>query len=290
MRSFSSRDWGSSPLARGLLVTVVSTVWTGRIIPARAGFTGHRPDGPHRHRDHPRSRGVYSWMADSFAQGVGSSPLARGLRTSYRERMVQARIIPARAGFTLGCAPSRRAIGDHPRSRGVYSSGRSGSSPGPGSSPLARGLPADPLRRAPSSGIIPARAGFTVDHAPTGTVRARIIPARAGFTVGTTVRDDAGRDHPRSRGVYFQSRRRWGARPGIIPARAGFTPEARRPHGTAQDHPRSRGVYGIGLDVGDLLLGSSPLARGLRAVGALGGGQRRIIPARAGFTRPPPGR
>ena len=73
---------------------------------------------------------------------------------------------------------------------------------------------------------------------------------------------------------------------GIIPARAGFTVgrlDGRWPPG---DHPRSRGVY-----VGPTLSwrrrrGSSPLARGLPVAVHGGAGPVRIIPARAGFTRP----
>ena len=71
----------------------------------------------------------------------------------------------------------------------------------------------------------------------------RIIPARAGFTSAGLIGQDAGTDHPRSRGVYRRGRLRIGgcrgssplARGllvvvgdevhvvGIIPARAGFT-------------------------------------------------------------------
>ena len=91
----------------------------------------------------------------------------------------------------------------------------------------------------------------------------RIIPARAGFT---------GAEH----GFHIS---RW-----IIPARAGFTFVPHAVHYSDEDHPRSRGVYyqqslcpcGCG--------GSSPLARGLPHVVVGAGRQRRIIPARAGFT------
>ena len=55
-----SRNQGSSPLARGLLETLNATLTETRIIPARAGFTLPRPDHLRAHRDHPRSRGVYS--------------------------------------------------------------------------------------------------------------------------------------------------------------------------------------------------------------------------------------
>ena len=50
----------------------------------------------------------------------------------------------------------------------------------------------------------------------------------------------------------------------IIPARAGFTEEEIVRPGSAPDHPRSRGVYG-GHDLSPIVMvGSSPLARGLR--------------------------
>ena len=152
-----------------------------------------------------------------------------------------------------------------------------------GSSPLARGLPA-------------------ADGRPPGF--ARIIPARAGFTGRTKSRRCAGRDHPRSRGVYRGRRRFYRAGRGssplarglrqthrptpdlfrIIPARAGFTgPWCRRTVPCA-DHPRSRGVY---YDLRPVHLtgeGSSPLARGLRRIMITAAPLIRIIPARAGFT------
>ena len=72
--------WGSSPLARGLLLPVV-------------GF-------PCGLVDHPRSRGVYPVGGRPHSRARGSSPLARGLRLHAVARHV--------------CRP------DHPRSRGVY--------------------------------------------------------------------------------------------------------------------------------------------------------------------------
>ena len=72
----------------------------------------------------------------------------------------------------------------------------------------------------------------------------------------------------------------------IIPARAGFTSPCRSTGNDRRDHPRSRGVYlsmyGFIIDAE----GSSPLARGLPAPRDRSWPWRRIIPARAGFTRP----
>ena len=254
---------GSSPLARGLRSSGPGHVQLSGIIPARAGFTTPSPPA-------------------SFWTG-GSSPLARGLPRCQGSAAAGGRIIPARAGFT-GRRPGRgRSVPDHPRSRGVYWCGRLPVGRRRGSSPLARGLPR--RRRADSacSGIIPARAGFTVT-----------ITSYAGVAA----------DHPRSRGVYgirrWTARISWGSSPlargllvrsglvvhmvGIIPARAGFTDQCARPCWRPPDHPRSRGVYG---DLDRLFhdnWGSSPLARGLRTFAIPASCAGRIIPARAGFT------
>ena len=112
--------YGSSPLARGLLRTRNSDCVSGRIIPARAGFTTERTFPRTRQPDHPRSRGVYGDdMADQWMAG-GSSPLARGLRGRRSSGRAVHRIIPARAGFTERSFTTGRTGRDHPRSRGVY--------------------------------------------------------------------------------------------------------------------------------------------------------------------------
>ena len=91
---------------------------------------------------------------------------------------------------------------------------------------------------------------------------------------------------PLARGLPVPTGRRPGARR-IIPARAGFTVSGSGGRSGAPDHPRSRGVYSHGRVKNDSLRGSSPLARGLRTDPARRPARRRIIPARAGFTRPP---
>ena len=132
---------GSSPLARGLLVPDLHHLVARRIIPARAGFTvpGHARRG--RRRDHPRSRGVYTFSICFCSARRGSSPLARGLPD----------VAPGPGGPAV----------DHPRSRGVYQGGRPHRLPMVGSSPLARGLPSPLGGYQYLLGIIPARAGFT---------------------------------------------------------------------------------------------------------------------------------
>jgi len=154
-------------------------------------------------------------------------------------------------------------VGDHPRSRGVYTFSPQNMPRAHGSSPLARGLPPVAL----------------LSKRP-----ARIIPARAGFTGSQPSPQQHPADHPRSRGVYLVGcsglAACLGSSPlarglldpnvrvlrdrGIIPARAGFTTVAAAKSPKRRDHPRSRGVYLVGPREVRRGRGSSPLARGLR--------------------------
>ena len=274
---------GSSPLARGLQPCHPSESALHGIIPARAGFTRDISWSNPLATDHPRSRGVYQCWQYCHLPDDGSSPLARGLPPSCTFLKAFTRIIPARAGFTGVLRGLLFRRGDHPRSRGVYSSNFSLEWEKPGSSPLARGL---------------HRARFVAQE-ETG-----IIPARAGFTGVSNCTSGPWSDHPRSRGVYAPpapaAEGGTGSSPlargllqtiwtgiqvaGIIPARAGFTRPSSPPRSKSSDHPRSRGVYGGECFERGFAGGSSPLARGLpvQAVGA--GYNLWIIPARAGFT------
>ena len=112
---------GSSPLARGLRHVDDDAAGRARIIPARAGFTPRQGPRPARAADHPRSRGVYGHEGTGGLGGSGSSPLARGLLRPLGVESFEARIIPARAGFTRNGQDHLRRLPDHPRSRGVYS-------------------------------------------------------------------------------------------------------------------------------------------------------------------------
>ena len=213
---------GSSPLARGLRITVVALLARMRIIPARAGFTAKPEYASAPPTDHPRSRGVYSREKTLPALRSGSSPLARGLLKAVNAPSRPFRIIPARAGFTSNTCAGRTRAWDHPRSRGVYLFECGPRRVDVGSSPLARGLQVAQYSIWAAAGIIPARAGFT----------AKPEYASAPPT-----------DHPRSRGVYpCRGRSRSQVRGSsplarglpvrhvsgsprvrIIPARAGFT-------------------------------------------------------------------
>ena len=277
---------GSSPLARGLRRGVACPRRGWRIIPARAGFTLPRTCTHSRSRDHPRSRGVYGWLVASPLDTLGSSPLARGLRVRVAVQETVVGIIPARAGFTRKQNGVCRGIGDHPRSRGVYSRTASAHSRAAGSSPLARGLRGRSGHPEPVAGIIPARAGFT-ETSPEREPRPPDHPRSRGVYRGQWLDSwDLTGSSPLARGLRPCGRRPDGP-PGIIPARAGFTRRRASRSPASADHPRSRGVYAIRIMALLRNLGSSPLARGLpissNRSSTLGG----IIPARAGFTRLP---
>ena len=93
--------YGSSPHARGLLSETLTASLSGRIIPARAGFTLRDAVSVSERPDHPRTRGVYEM--------------------SNRSGVVKGGIIPARAGFTSCRILMMVRMADHPRTRGVYS-------------------------------------------------------------------------------------------------------------------------------------------------------------------------
>ena len=193
---------GSSPLARGLLVISSRFHW--------------------HMTDHPRSRGVYA------VQPAG--------------QVADRGIIPARAGFTKPNARTGTARTDHPRSRGVYLRTHLIRMQQLGSSPLARGLPAKGAARREYSGIIPARAGFTLRATRRGATRWDHPRSRGVYAVIDTLLSDQAGSSPLARGIRtenhgltFDNR--------IIPARAGFTCRTARSSSQSADHPRSRGVY-----------------------------------------------
>ena len=170
--------------------------------------------------------------------------------------------------------------------------------------PPAQGLQGPPPPRASALGSSPLARGLH-DVGPDQGLVPRIIPALAGFTRLYPRPLRLCSDHPRSRGVYTPPHSAshhapgssplargllggpWGANLTfrIIPARAGFTARPGPGRDSCGDHPRSRGVYNSLAERNLTLLGSSPLARGLRDCRIGWAWGRRIIPARAGFTQ-----
>ena len=151
-----------------------------------------------------------------------------------------------------------------------------------GSSPLARGPPAELDDICRLTGLIPARAGTTGrrpatsgphrahprsrgDHDPPPyqpLVRVGLIPARAGTTAVWRMPGSSWcGSSPLARGPLIEQRLR--QRPqGLIPARAGTTAYRSPSAARTRAHPRSRGDHGGDVPPAWGCRGSSPLARG----------------------------
>ena len=182
----STCDGGSSPHARGVLITCALLPCCVGIIPACAGSTRNSWPTSTLARDHPRMRGEHVGLFRTRLILAGSSPHARGAPDRPRRHAALRGIIPACAGSTRRrrrCPPQCR---DHPRMRGEHSTSECDPVSRPGSSPHARG----------ARDLVAGRAD-----------RVRIIPACAGSTATCTSSTWPGRDHPRMRGehVYVPS-------------------------------------------------------------------------------------
>ena len=132
-----------------------------------------------------------------------------------------------------------------------------------GSSPLARGaLPVD-LGCRQGTGIIPARAGSTLQEVPHRRHCGDHPRSRGEHPVIDFIVAAFQGSSPLARGAH-QGRLGGVDRGGIIPARAGSTGADNGRAGRTGDHPRSRGEHVHLTEPGGFLQGSSPLARGAR--------------------------
>ena len=252
---------------------------------------GRRLTGPYRRSItlrrrsvHPRSRGEHEPNCSTCPPNSGSSPLARGTRAVRRARRARRRFIPARAGNTRRTRSPYAHTSVHPRSRGEHQAIHAGLSRNGGSSPLARGTRGGGDRAARPGRFIPARAGNTRATGP-GCSRRSVHPRSRGEHPGGA---GAGAPDPGSSPLARGTRGAQGGHDGqhrFIPARAGNTTASCTAGTSPAVHPRSRGEH---MDRPSLIapsLGSSPLARGTRAVRRARLARRRFIPARAGNTR-----
>ena len=277
--------FGSSPRVRGKHDAVPAIHGHGRIIPARAGQT--QPCRIHRRgvADHPRACGANLVEQGQRQIPAGSSPRVRGKLFLPFFACAGIRIIPARAGQTQAGEDWSNPETDHPRACGANKIIASGISCHIGSSPRVRGK-RSPFRSSP--------------YAP------RIIPARAGQTKAALQITTTTKDHPRACGanpastpamltVSGSSPRVRGKPSGpagqvsegrIIPARAGQTRRIRRCASRLPDHPRACGANPVGFRTSVAGFGSSPRVRGKPQGDKQPFVTSRIIPARAGQTRP----
>ena len=137
----SARDdpWGSSPRGRGKRVAVPPHSDVVRLIPARAGKTARRSSRRSLTSAHPRAGGENQANRNTGGCELGSSPRGRGKREGEGGSCCPERLIPARAGKTVGEVLDPVGGAAHPRAGGENSGGGGGGCLGAGSSPRGRG-------------------------------------------------------------------------------------------------------------------------------------------------------
>ena len=276
---------GSSPRGRGKPSATHSTPSALRLIPARAGKTRAVAPSSPSPGAHPRAGGENSGSRRGFARLLGSSPRGRGKLAVVLAAAHGCGLIPARAGKTAVEVLPVVDLRAHPRAGGEnFVECRPGFCRS-GSSPRGRGKQ-PPLRNSLTSpGLIPARAGKTVpdwEH--------KALPGahpRAGGENSSTLSTSPPGfgSSPRGRGKLYQMAVAQAAMR-LIPARAGKTPTSLSGLRATAAHPRAGGenswrmvcLLGCG--------GSSPRGRGKRRGPSTGRRVSRLIPARAGKTRP----
>ena len=134
---------GSSPLSRGILLSLLLSKDQRGIIPALAGNTSQCLLSKAIASDHPRSRGEYDSRETFVVFTCGSSPLSRGILSARATLRARPWIIPALAGNTASSVYWGTRKTDHPRSRGEYFREIGLETEEMGSSPLSRGIPAE---------------------------------------------------------------------------------------------------------------------------------------------------
>ena len=163
--------WGSPPRVRGKPYRRCSRVDEARITPACAGKTGegvrHRPG----QEDHPRVCGENLHRSRHGCARGGSPPRVRGKLPFLLQGLYGARITPACAGKTTGCATRSSRWRDHPRVCGENSSRTNPLRELSGSPPRVRGKRWQALQDPAPRGITPACAGKTGCKRARGALR-----------------------------------------------------------------------------------------------------------------------
>ena len=231
---------GSSPRARGALAGGARQDGQQGIIPACAGSTGAATPARSPRRDHPRVRGEHRRDFAHKLSTTGSSPRARGARPGAHGRGRGRGIIPACAGSTPPARRQARPRGDHPRVRGEHRRVR-GRGVAAGDHPRVRGEHIEVLSEARGErGSSPRARGAPADDL-VGPSDRGIIPACAGSTPGGRSSLVTSWDHPRVRGEHCARAPSWGSNLGSSPRARGARPTPRRRAPTAGIIPACAG-------------------------------------------------
>ena len=274
---------GSSPRARGAPGEFGEEVRFVGLIPAGAGSTPRATSARSPTRAHPRGRGEHVIQLLRGLEASGSSPRARGAHRPAHGRGRAVRLIPAGAGSTSRCRGGVAARSAHPRGRGEHGIVCAMTTQEDGSSPRARGAQQRAQVRGEAQGLIPAGAGSTwLPRRPSAPARAHPRGRGEHTTCASSPAGRAG-SSPRARGARQPLDLRTQG-DGLIPAGAGSTGRASTGALTTAAHPRGRGEHSVDVPVTWPTPGSSPRARGARAVVRPAGVLQGLIPAGAGST------
>ena len=232
---------------------------------------------------HPRAGGENERRRSRRRGRPGSSPRGRGKQRGLVDDPHRARLIPARAGKTIGRLAPSSLTQAHPRAGGENERRRSRRRGRPGSSPRGRGKRIADLVEVIAERLIPARAGKTlrcISPPRTSAAHPRaggeniIRQSRAGTLYGSSPR---GRGKPPLPAPSHPIC-------GLIPARAGKTPAPRRWVRADPAHPRAGGKNITAVWDGIVTVGSSPRGRGKHCEPVECSVIAGLIPARAGKT------
>ena len=150
---------GSSPRVRGTAHAEPFGAQPLGIIPARAGNSEFKQAVSAYLGDHPRACGEQRGRRPRRATSRGSSPRVRGTASNIHDKLLDAGIIPARAGNSRFTIRPRSLHRDHPRACGEQRLWHVPPHCRSGSSPRVRGTVLPVVVNAVVQGIIPARAG-----------------------------------------------------------------------------------------------------------------------------------
>ena len=256
-----------------------------QLIPARAGKTSPNRGATRKIGAHRRMGGENHVGERSGRLCSGSSPRGRGKLPYPRRARAGPRLIPAWAGKTSGSGSGSAVAGAHPRMGGENFALGAGGLDASGSSPHRRGKRVECGDEPCGRGLIPAWTGKTSRASTWPTAGASHPRVDGENLMRWHVSGPATGLSPRGRGKRTNShdhKTDWG----LIPARAGKTRMPRRTHSRLTAHPRAGGEN---VRVRRSILstqGSSPRGRGKLEGSCACFAGLRLIPARAGKTRP----
>ena len=213
----------------------------------------------------------------------GSSPRGRGKPDHAKNPRNRARLIPARAGKTVGVCPYCGMWWAHPRAGGENENLPAAGAGWDGSSPRGRGKPRAVMTSAAPLRLIPARAGKTTRRrASPPTSRAHPRAGGENRSAPVENRQQEG-SSPRGRGKHSHAIPER-LHPRLIPARAGKTGGVVRRIAALAAHPRAGGENSSHSSRSSAPPGSSPRGRGKRPSTKKDPRPYGLIPARAGKT------